>query len=361
MSSVLAVDFRWMHGQLRGMGRYAHELLCPVKHICTALVPTGNKLPIKHEARGWSFFPWWEQVELPALVKQRKYRFLFCPYNTAPLWLPSACQLVLVVHDLIYLKSWFELPPSISLYQTMGRLYRRWIVPKVVRRANYLLTVSEFTKNELVSTFDIKPERIIVIPNSLPDDWLIGPPQVCEREDYIFSVAGQAPSKNVTKLLQAFAKMTLLTTRPCKLVIAGIGSPHHKHFIDLATRLNIVNSIVLLGFISELELRDHYRRCSFFIFPSLYEGFGIPLLEAMACGAPIACSNTTSMPEVVLDSAIMFDPRSVDGMTKSMLALFNNSELRENIAARGLERVKRYMKSNVMSEIKEFWGSIGAS
>jgi glycosyltransferase involved in cell wall biosynthesis len=356
-----AVDARWMVGQFRGMGRYAHALLEPLATDIVALLPRHSPNSNYVEIReGNSFFPYWEQSVLPRLCEKNKVKRLLCPYNTAPLKLPSHTELTLVVHDLIYLEPWSRLPPSVSMYQTMGRIYRRTIVPRAIERAQKLLTVSHYTRQKMVELFDLSLEDIEVIPNSLESDWYVDAPMPREqRKPYLLAVAGEAPSKNLPRLIQAFANfrdMLGLDGRTVTLRVVGIKQQHHAHFQRIASEFGVQQAVNFESFLDAPALRTLYREAWLFTMPSLYEGFGIPVLEAMASGTPVVCSNTTSLPEVVGDSGWMFDPRSVEDMTTTLRsAWLDNTEL-DSRAQLGIAQAARYSRSAVAHQIASFWG-----
>lgn len=202
----LGVDITWMVGNYRGMGRFARQLVAPVSASVVGLAPNGvstEEWPCVSGGRG--FFPWWEQVELPRLCREQKLDYLLCPYNTGPLRSIGNTRLIAVVHDLIYMKPWSVLPPARSLYQTAGRIYRRHVVPRLARQADVVLTISRYTQRELVETLGLREADVQVIPCAISDEWFAPPLSRSEREPYLFTVAGEVPSKNVDRLLQAFA------------------------------------------------------------------------------------------------------------------------------------------------------------
>lgn len=359
---LVGVDVRWMLGKVRGMGRYATQLIAPVRKSCIGLAPENADVSgMVSVCQGHGFFPWWEQVVLPKLAESQSLDFLICPYNTAPLIKPANTQLILVVHDLIFLRSFKELPLSVSVYQTLGRLYRRAIVPRVVKNADVLLTVSEFTKQELVARFKLDADKIQVIPNAISDDWLnLEPLPTALRQPYLFTVAGEAPSKNVIRLIEAFALAKQSLPANYSLKIAGIKKEHHSQFITKAASLGVAEGVEFLGFISNEELQNLYREASGFIFASLFEGFGIPLIEAMAAGTPVCCSNTTSLPEVVGNAALLFDPRNTEDIACAINALlaYKESERLAKIQ-QGRLRVQSFVESSVNKQMTDFWRCLG--
>lgn len=352
------IDARWMTASLRGMGKYAWQLIEPIKKNIIALAPMSHeKISIPHIYKGKSFFPYWEQVFLPYMVKN-KNAILICPYNSAPIFLSRKIKLVLVVHDMIFMRSIKELPLSISLYQTLGRFYRRFFVPRSIKRANYIVTVSNYTKKEIISKYKIK-KNIFVIPNSLSSNWFIKkiiPMQ--DRKNYLLTVSGEAPSKNLARLIVAYSIYSKNKDSISSLKIVGIKSKYHAKFLKLAIKYNISDRIEFINYINTEELQHLYRNAKGFIFPSLFEGFGIPLLEAMASGTPIACSNTTSIPEVVGDCAFQFSPKNVDDIINGLNFFHSNIDDLHHKIEIGLHRVKSYSEIEISNKFSELWSMI---
>ena len=352
----IGIDASWMIGNYRGMGRFARQLIAPFRNEIVALVPKRTKVdewPYVNGGNG--FFPWWEQVEIPRLCFKEDLDILLSPYNTGPLTSIGKTKSIAVVHDLIFMQPWSVLPTSLSLFQSLGRVYRRSIVPPFVKRSETIITVSHFTKNELIDKFKISENKIHVIPNSISEDWFMSPVPLESRKPYIFTVAGESPSKNVIRLLEAFSIALPQLGKNFSLKIAGIKSNFHRDFQLKANKLGIDNNVEILGFVSDQDLRQLYREAKGFVFASLFEGFGIPLLEAMASGTPVACSNTTSMPEVVGDSAFFFNPISVEEIAEQIHNICCNNESIVSKSNSGLYRARSFSESNVSQEIDFFW------
>lgn len=355
----LGVDITWMVGNYRGMGRFARQLVAPVEASVVGLAPSGvitDEWPCVSGGRG--FFPWWEQVELPRLCREQHLDYLLCPYNTGPLRPIGNTRLIAVVHDLIYMKSWRELPPARSLYQTAGRIYRRHIAPRLARQADVVLTISRFSQRELVETLGLREADVYVIPCTIADDWFAPPLSRAAREPYLFTVAGEAPSKNVDRLLQAFAIARPALGDDATLRIAGIKSEHHAYFLERANALGLERVVELLGYISREQLREQYRCARAFVFASLFEGFGIPLLEAMASGTPVACSNTTSMPEIAGKCGLQFDPYSVEEMAEQIRTVWSDSTRFEVAIGDGMDRARTFSESAVRPSLEDFWARL---
>jgi len=354
----LAVDARLMVGHPRGMGQYARAILEPVKENVIALLPKNQATNDWHcFSKGLSFFPLWEQVTLPKMVLKLKSEALFCPANTAPISEIKSTKKIVVIHDLIYLQNLSSLPLSASTYQNLGRLYRRIVVPNVIKTADVILTVSEYTRNSIVERFGVPEKKIFVIPNGLNESWFgIEPLIESKRSPYILAVSGEAPSKNLRMLLSVFSQLIEENAvENLVLRVVGISPKFRNRFEKQIEEGKLRNRVVFEHFLSQADLQNLYRYAKLFVMPSLYEGFGIPLIEAMACGTPIASSGTTSMPEVLGGNGWLFDPRDLKDMKNTILEALVDKDAREKKIEKAYDHVTRYRLSKVQNESKEFW------
>jgi glycosyltransferase involved in cell wall biosynthesis len=359
----IAIDGRWMVGNYRGMGRFAHAFIQPIRDSTLIFVPancdTAESAVIK---RGMGFFPYWEQFILPRLCSQFGVSHLVCPYNTGPISMPNGTKLILAVHDLIYLESWHTLQPSVSLYQTLGRIYRRSIVPRALQQAERIVTVSEYSSDQIRSRFGVGVRSIDVIPNSVPDAWFVDTPlPLAARAAEVLTVSGDAPSKNLGSLIRAYAtfRQRLPTHMSAPLLrIVGVKPSQQASYLRLAERHQVTPFVRFEGFLDDSQLRTLYRSASLFVLPSLFEGFGIPIAEAMASGTPVACSNTTSLPEVLQDAGWLFDPRNPQDIAAVLLEAWLDSEGRERHALSALSKAQRFRQSAVANRVTAFWNSL---
>jgi len=359
---LLAIDARWMGPGCRGMGRHALHLLAPIIGQVLGLAPRSCTKPsFTTLGSGPSLYPLWEQVWLPLLCWKRHVSLLVCPYNTAPLYLPPHTKLILVVHDLIFMSPWSEIPPSSRMAQELGRLYRKLILPRVIHKAHKIITVSEYSRRLIVDTFSLDPGTVTVIPNSIGEEWFTEDPLPYNlRDSYILAVSGEAPSKNLANLIHAFSllrKHPLLRGNFPKLRVVGVKQESHPRFQAFARSLGVHDFVELESYVDQPLLIDMYRNSRLFVMPSLSEGFGIPLIEAMAAGAPIVCSNTTSLPEVAGNCCHFFDPYNVDSIAQTLLrAILNPSECEKNIEC-GVSRSRRFSSDKVFKASAAFWES----
>ncbi|EPS5376068.1 TPA: glycosyltransferase family 4 protein [Escherichia albertii] len=348
----IGIDGYWMTGQFRGMGRFAWQLVASLRKECIAFYPKKrtDSGDLKCIELIYSPFPIWEQIQLPFAIKKNKIDVMIYPYNTGPL-IKFEKKRVIVIHDLIFFKNNKELPHSASIYQNIGRYYRRLMTGLNIKKADVIITVSEFTKLEICSTFNINPNNIIVIPNALSDHWygIEENSSVC-NENYIFTVAGDAPSKNLKRLLSAFSKLVKDNTT-LRLKIAGVKRSKHKYYSDICQELDIINNVDFLGYISIDELKGLYKNAKGFIFASLFEGFGIPLIEAMASRIPIAYSKSTSLPEIANGYGICFDPYSIQEIYEALLILTTKDAYPMNDIQRAYEHSLQYKRNVVDSKV----------
>lgn len=355
-----AVDSRLLVGHPRGMGQYARTLTEPIKHKMTCLVPRNiEALGYETISKGASFYPWWEQYILPRLAQRIDATHLVCPSNTGPIFSNLNFRTVVVVHDLIFMRQFSEVPLSRSIYQNLGRFYRRLVVPHAIRQSDILITVSNFTKTELVEHFKLPKEKIHVIPNSLDDNWFTSAPLPDSmRQRYILCVTGEAPSKNLSTLLRAFSHIKLNDFgSKFRLKIVGVSHKFHSSFIREAKVLGISDSIDFEVYVEESDLKKMYREAWSFVLPSLFEGFGIPIIEALASGTPIACSNTSSMPEVAGPSAWLFNPKCYLSVSRELFSCMTAND-RNFRASSGIEYAQRFSRSIVKQQVELFWDNI---
>jgi len=357
----VAADARLMTGNPRGMGHYARAMLEPISDNVIALLPRGKEANgFSMRSSGAGFFPWWEQVVMPEQAQRCGATHLFCPNNTGPIGRTGSIHTILVVHDLIFLHSLRELGASPSAYQNLGRVYRRYVVPKAAQHADTLVTVSEYTRNELCERFGLKAERVRVIPNSIDREWFVEKPLLdSQRKPYLLSVSGEAPSKNILGLIRAFAVMRNEGIgRDLTLRIVGVKPQFQSTFRLEATRLGLEKKVHFDGFLTQEQLMEAYRKAWAFVLPSLFEGFGIPLLEAMASGTPVACSNTTSLPGVAGSAAKLFDPRDTRDMAEVMAAVVEPEKSRLEQAQHGLEQAEKFCRESANEKVSQFWRAL---
>lgn len=293
---------------------------------------------------GGNFYPIWEQITLPNAAKELKVDILHCTSNTAPIF--CNIPLILTLHDIIFLEPRDK--SNKSLYQNMGWLYRRLVVPRILNKCKKIITVSDFEKKNIINKLSIPEEKMVMIYNGY-NDWF-KPVQDLERiyqkyidePGYFFFLGNTDPKKNTERTLIAYSKYLDKSDVKRKLLMADLDQSFLDDIIDRNHIENIRKNIVIPGYIINSDLPYIYNNAFAFLYTSLRESFGIPLLEAMACGTPVITSNTSSMPEIGGPHAILVNPESSDEIAQKMLELENNDALYRAQEDIGLKRAELF-------------------
>jgi len=350
----VAIDGYLFKHSTRGMARFAKILASGLGSRAVTLEPScfQDSEFYYHGSGKRPSFPYWEQWILPRLARKAGADVLLCPYNTGPLRLYSRIQLVLVVHDLIYLDKSIE--PSVSRVQNVGTHYRRMVVPLVGKKAFHVVTVSEYSKQRIMAKLGVPEARITVIPNAIGEFWFQSVEKKHPDRPYILTVSGEAPSKNLARLIKAFAQTRRILPQ-VQLIVAGVRPAAHRHFQKLAGMFGMEGDVKFTPFVSDEELRSLYQNAELYVCASLAEGFGIPILEAMASGVPVACSKTSSIPEVCGEAAWYFDPNDPESISCTISALLTESGLAGSRVQCGRSRASQFSEANVTVRVQEFW------
>ena len=289
-------------------------------------------------------YPLWEQWALPKAAKKYKVDILHCTSNTAPLW--CDIPLILTLHDIIFLEPRDK--QNHSLYQNMGWLYRRFVVPHILEKCQRIITVSNFEMENIISKLKIPRERMTMIYNGY-NNWfkpIEDKDEVYKKyipeKGFFFFLGNTDPKKNTERTLVAYSKYLEQSTIKRKLLMADLDLEYLNGIIERNQIENIRNNIVMPGYIVNSDLPYIYNSAFAFLYTSLRESFGIPLLEAMACGTPVITSNTSSMPEIGGKDAIFVNPEKSEDITQMMLTLENNQTFYEHQQQIGKERATHF-------------------
>jgi len=293
---------------------------------------------------GESFYPVWEQITLPREAKKYNLDILHCTSNTAPIF--CNIPLVLTLHDIIFLEPRDK--NNKSLYQNMGWLYRRKVVPRILKKCLRIITVSNFEKQNIIQKLGIPEKRMAMIYNGF-NEWFKPLRDVAdvyksyiEKPGYFFFLGNTDPKKNTERTLIAYSKYLEQSTIKRKLLMADLDRAYLDSIIERNHIENIREQIVMPGYIVNSDLPFIYNSAFAFLYTSLRESFGIPLLEAMACGTPVITSNTSSMPEIGGNEAILINPESPKEITEKMLRLENDEAYYNTQKEIGLKRASMF-------------------
>lgn len=273
---------------------------------------------------------YWEQMELPAYLRKMGSPKLINFCNMAPL---SYGNNYIAMHDITAVR----FPKT---YSWAFRTAYGFMIPRLAKKAKHIFTVSEFSKKEIAGYYGMEERKITVTYNAVDNRFHCVEDKDMRREKYFIAVSSVKQNKNFPVVLQSFmeAKKTL---KDARLYVVGDMKDKNFQTICLSAYGN-EPSIKFLGRVSDEDLIRYYSNAIAFLFPSLYEGFGIPVLEAQACGCPVISSNAASMPEVLGDSALLCDPVDVGAFAKSMITLMSDAGKREKLIAMGHDNVKRF-------------------
>lgn len=311
-------------------------------------------------------YPIWEQWYLPKMVKKYNLDILHCTSNTAPLTIKKG--LVTTIHDIIYLEG-IDLKKG-TWYQRFGNIYRKLVVPFVFKNSQKVITVSEFEKKRMDDYFynnsNKNNSKIITVYNGKSDYFKTLDNQDVHQyfshknipENFILFLGNSDPKKNTLGLIKAYKIFCQKVNNPPQLVMPDLGEEVFNKFISEAQAEEIKDKIFLLPYIPNNELPYYYNKAMFFVYPSIRESFGIPLIEAMACGVPVISSNTSCLPEIAGDAALFCDPFDSNDMAEKMIELFVNENLRKQLVNKGQQQHLKFSWEKNAQQSLEIYKSI---
>lgn len=280
----------------------------------------------------------WEQLWLPLAIAKHKIDVMHYTSNTASLFCPV--PFVLTLHDVIFLENGTQ---SKLWYQRLGAIYRRWNVPAIVRKASKVITVSSFESVRILNHFPELQGNVRVIYNAASNTFFSSPDNVDPKvqnlpETFLLFLGNTDPKKNTTNVIRAYARYRQNYKGGLPLVIGDFPRQLVEKILIEEGNGYLLEDIVSLGYLSQNTLSYLYRRATAFLYPSLRESFGIPIVEAMASRCPVITSNVTSMPEIAEGAALEVNPENVNEIARAMHRMETDGSLRERLALAGSER-----------------------
>jgi len=305
----------------------------------------------------------WEQIILPRAVNRYQIDILHCTSNTAPMFLKV--PLVLTLHDIIYLENFKFVSYKSTLYQLVGNFYRRWVVPRILKIASKIITVSNTERAIIQQKCPELQEKIVVVYNSYSDHFDELDPRTELRikekynlpDKYIFCLGNTNPKKNLSNTLKAYYLYLETSEEKLPLVLADY-SPG-----DLFLLLNSNNSgfkeyLQFIGYVRNEDIPTIYKNAELFIYPSIRESFGIPIIESMKMGTCVITSNISCMPEIAGKSAYFVDPFDPKSIAKAISVVLDNPRVKSSLQERGLQRVKKYSWLQSAKEVLKIYEEI---
>ncbi|MDD3286725.1 MAG: glycosyltransferase family 4 protein [Bacteroidales bacterium] len=297
----------------------------------------------------------WEQIALAKEIKKIKPDILHCTSNTAPLF--GSSKLIITLHDIIFLEKLTS--KNKSIYQKLGRIYRRFIVPRIIPKAKKIITVSEFERDRIKDFLKLDSNKIISIYNGYSKHFQIknNPKEVFRKyintDNYLFFLGNTDPKKNTERTILAYADYISRAEngKIYSLLIADLKEEYVDTILERNNIQHIKQYLVCPDYIPNVDLPYIYSGARAFLYTSLRESFGIPILESMACGCPIITSNTSAIPEIAGKGAILINPLNIEEISTMIERLIGDENFRAKQINYGLERVKLFSWANTAREL----------
>jgi glycosyltransferase involved in cell wall biosynthesis len=305
-----------------------------------------------------SSVPIWEQIVLPMAASKHKCSILHCTSNTGPIL--SKAKLVITLHDISYLENARAIKNASSIYHKLKSRYRRFVVPQIVDKAAKIITVSKYQEKIIQSFFGFRASLITTIYNGASSHFS----NTCDttkaaeiREkfmlpgSFILFLGSDDPKKNTSRVLAAYKHFVQMSAKRVPLVIVDISEKKLGRLLAELKADDIRDHIILTGYVPNSTLPYLYSFASLFLYPSMKESFGIPILEAMSCRTPVITSNTSSMPEIAENAAFIVDPFDTMAMAKAMTQIFEHEMLRDGLIKKGLEQAVKFSFPKMAGEV----------
>ena len=359
---------KWYRGT--GIGTYTYQLINNLNKIdkknnYSIFLPEGSSLDLGNNfkiesLKSTSKDNFWEEVKVPNLLKDSNMELYHVPQNGVGLSNNISCLKAITLHDIIPLR----MPETVS--DRYLNIFNNEL-PNIINNSQGILTVSEFSKQDIAKEFNFPKEKIFVTHLAAEDIYKPLNKNTCRKiilnkygidKDFILYVGGFSPRKNIIGIIEAFSLLKSNLKRNLKLVITGKKGISYERYKNRADELGLSDSVIFTGFIPLNDLPIFYNASKLLIYPSFYEGFGLPPLEAMACGTPVIASNVTSLPEICGDSAILVDPSNIDSISYSIENILNDPILKDNLIKKGLLKSSNYSWENTAIDTIDAYKSI---
>lgn len=344
---------KWYRGT--GIGTYTHELLSSLNESLAnneylVFLPEGSCLDnLKENFKIKSINAdleenFWDQVHVPNILDDKNIELYHVPQNGVGLSPKISCKKVITLHDIIPLR----MPQTVS--DRYLKIFNEEL-PEIIESCDGIITVSNFSKNDISQEFNFPKNKIYVTPLAAEKIYRPLNKLTCKKimkikynisDDFILYVGGFSPRKNILGLIESFSLINKDRRKNIKLIITGKKGFSYSKYKQRTKDLNVQDDVIFTDFIPLYDMPVFYNACRFLVYPSFYEGFGLPPLEAMACGTPVITSSVTSIPEVCGNSAILIDPYNTDSLKDSMERLLDDAKLNCEMTKKSLTRSFNY-------------------
>ena len=298
----------------------------------------------------------WEQQVLPAAIERHDINLLHCTSNTAPVGLKL--PLILTIHDVGYLEKWMLRYGS--WYQRFEIMYTQWNMPRIAKMADLIITVSDYEREKIIERLQIPAHKVKTIyhacaPHFTPATDTTDLETYRKKwklpERYVLLFGNISPGKNVPNVLRALNILHRQNKLDFKLVMPDITEEKLQRLLTFHELQHLRQHIFLTGYIPNIELPNLYRLAELFLYPSINESFGMPILEAMACGTPVLTSKRGAIPEIAGNAALFTDPKNPEEISEKLYSVLNDRSLRTAAKSRGIKRAANFSWHKTTSEI----------
>lgn len=303
---------------------------------------------------------WWDQIRLPLALIKEKIDLFLSPYYKGPFL--SHCKLVITIHDMTPFLPFLPRPPRNRLYISL----QKYLSNLMAKRADLIITDSTNSKKDIIRLFKLPEEKIKIVYIGLEERFYpIKDNSILEKirkvygiaKNYILYIGNLKPHKNVSGLIKAYNMLPGYLKENYQLVIVAKRDRNFKDLFNLCKGLKITDKVIFIDFVKDDDLPALYGSAIVFVFPSFYEGFGLPVLEAMACGAPVITSSVASLPEVTGNAAKLVNPYNIEEISRAIEELLVSLYLREDLAMKGLRQARNFsldkMAKNILDLMEE--------
>jgi len=378
---TIGIDARFFGPRGKGLGRYTQKLIEELEKIDTQndyviflrranfekFQPQNSRF--KKVLADWRWYSFAEQIFLPFAIYKQKIDLMHWPHFNVPIFYFK--PFVVTVHDLILrrfvTRRASTLGPVKYFFKNLAYCLVFWLA---IKRARKIITVSQYVKEEIIKCFGVKPEKIVVTYEGAPPKTTVNYQlptanfkQYGIERPYLLYVGNAYPHKNLERLIEAFEILIKDYKQDLQLVMVGEEDYFYRRLQKQANTIILYSMIVFdriifAGFVPDEELGVFYQNAALYIFPSLCEGFGLPALEAMSQGVPVVVSNATSLPEILGEAAIYFNPLDPADIAEKLNQVLSDGNLRQNLIVKGFEQIKKYSWRRMGEETLKIYSGI---
>ncbi len=309
--------------------------------------------------------PIWEQIILPLAVASYGCDILHCTGNTAPLL--TGKTLILSLHDILYLENNKAIQRASTLWQRLHNRYCQYVVPRAVKKSEKIITVSNYQEKLIKIHLKISNSQIHTIYNGVSDHFHLSCDNVKAQKlkeqyqlptEFILFLGSNDPKKNSARVLHAYKQFHEITHKKTPLVIVDISEKKLSKLLAASKAEHIRPYIISTGYVPNADISVLYQLASVFLYPSMKESFGLPILEAMASGTPVVTSNTSAMPEIAENAAFIVDPFDSLSIAKAMGQILEHEILRENLIKKGILQAQKFSFKRMAEEVLLVYKSV---